>query len=305
MKKYIFIIVLLFGVLVPKGWSVNGFSLDAFHFVSVWGDIGYASLLNKSDMVKPWLGFSPSVGVGYRYVYKGFIVQVGIEGQYAYQTSRVDDWSTSLPMLDTEGDPFDLLLTMKKYRDVTQAVHLKLPVSVGYEYKKFYFMVGASAGMNVWTSAKASSKVDAKGQYADFIDPFEDMPNHQLQNNQDVKSSSYRVKWNNPSVNIHGEIGGRLDKFTSETGFDEYAHKYRIYLAAFFDYGLLNIHSNTSDYSIFRYYQNPGQPLSYEVMPMMMSKQMNNVAINPLVVGIKATVLLQLPGKSICVICKE
>jgi len=289
MKKICIFIVLLLGVGLTNGWSASKYAPEEFHYIAIWGDVGYANLLNTGTL-KTRVGCSPAVGVGYRYFRNGLVVQLGVEGQYMYFTQQAGDATITLKMRDTEGDPFELSANMREYKDVSQVLNVNVPLLLGYEYHHFYFLVGASLGMNVWSQAKANALMDTRASYSSLIDPFADMPNHQLQTGQSIASQPYRIDWKNPSVNALAEIGGRINRFN---------------VAAFVEYGLTNVSSIRSDNEIISYRQESGQPLTFELLPVMKSNKMNDVRVNPLVVGVKVTYLLQLPGKSICVLCKD
>lgn len=305
MKKYGIIIALLIGWLPFLSAGTRLFP-DEYHYLSVWGGVGYQTLLNNSNTIKPGPGVAPEIGIGYRYYRNGFILQAGLEGEFAYLTNKLDGVDLKLDMVDTEGDEFIMHAAITDGKDKITAINLNIPILLGCEYKSFYFLAGAKIGINLYGSTYTQSKLATKGEYERYIDWFENMPNHEYENNQIVKSDTYKMKFNIPSVMAHVEIGGRLDRlFPVREQANLLQHKYRCYLAVFADYGLLNVHENKSVGSNLAYTQTAGEPLRFSVVPSMVSEQMLNKKVNPLAVGVKFTFLWELPVKKKCVMCHE
>ena len=275
---------------------------EFYHFVSLDGALGYSSLLNNSDSVAPGSGVSIHAGAGYRLFYNNFLFATGVEMHYLYNQYSMNGAKLDLKMLDTEGDPFIYHVDATEGVDYVNSININLPLLFGAEYKRFYFLAGPKFSLNVWNTMQAESQMVATAEYNRYIDIFEDMPNHKL-GQYDIKSPECRADWN-LDVIAHFEIGARVGKISFESGADIEKPKHRVYLALYADYGLFNLNQSAQGYRL-GYEQASGQPLNIYLTPALMSKEFSNMRVNQLSVGIKATVLLELPKHGPCVICKE
>ncbi|MBQ6776706.1 MAG: hypothetical protein IJP52_00100 [Paludibacteraceae bacterium] len=276
---------------------------DEYHFISLWGSAGYSTLLHNSSEIKAGPGFAPSIGVGYRYYHTGFIMQLGVEGQYALWTNKLNTSSLTMNMRDTEGDVFSMKASVNESKDRMHAINVNIPILFGYEYHRIYFLAGVGAGLNVWAQTSSHSSVTTMGDYERFIDPFVDMPNHGFTRGKSVDSKKYDVQMN-LNLMLHAEIGARVDRFYKEKGADVPKHKYRMYVAAFADYGILNVHKN-KDYGQALSYNETSEGLQFYVVPAMVSSQLYNKRVTPLTIGVKFTVLFELPKPKVCLMCRE
>ena len=114
------------------------------------------------------------------------------------------------------------------------------------------------------------------------------------------------------------EIGGRLGAVNDAVGYDVPKRKIEYRLAAFVDYGLLDIHTNrTLDGLVMPSGYNVGETAPvYNTTSMIDNLEMNDImstptglpsrqSVNNLMLGIKFTVLFQLPEPGQCVICRD
>ena len=301
MRKYAYILLLtimcLVGDILPV-YAVSKLNPENKHMIGVTGGLGYYGLLNNMEGSKVPMGVSPSIGFAYRYYHNGFILQTGLDGYYNWSTTVFPKIVETQRMLDADwnNEPFRMTATLTDRKDVYQTMSINIPFYLGYEKEKFYFLAGASVGIHVTGSAYTSAHLSTAADYERFIGLFELMPNHGLLE-QDVESKKMSLSLN-PNIMLHAEIGGRVDNFNNSTGFRRRVHNYRIYVAGFVDYGVLNSHKN----------ENVGDQLHLEfdngvhatMVPMMLSSQMLNAAVHPLMVGIKVTALFNMPqpGKS-------
>jgi len=305
MKRLLYSVLL---VLCGAVWSAQAASRlfpDEHHFVSLWGNVGYPYLITNTDLLKPSISVAPAIGAGYRYYRNGFILQAGIEGEFEYITNRVNNNDFTFEMVDTEGDDFIMHAMVDKCKDVIQLFNCYVPVYVGYEYRRFYFLAGAKVGINLYGSTSTSSLISTKAEYERYMGWLENMPNHDLQNDVLVKSDTYKLMVTSPSVVGHLEIGGRLGSFSLEKGADVPKSKYRFYISAYADYGILNMHQNDSRGDGITYKQPAGEAIQFSVLPSMLSNQMLDKQVHPLTIGVKFTCLFEFPGKQICVMCKD
>lgn len=276
---------------------------DVHHFVSFDAAMAYSSLFNTSDTLKSGMGVSPYLGVGYRLLYSNFLFATGLEAHYLYNAYSTSGAKRSINMLDTEGDPFRLHVDATDGNDWVHAVNLNIPLLLGMEYRRFYFLVGPKFSLNVGNEMQTKATVVTSATYDQYIGTFENMPNHML-DTYPVESKNLSADWDLDII-THLEVGMRLGDVSFETGADVPKPKQRFYIALFADYGLLNLNRAEAKYSRLDYEQVAGQPLRIFLTPALMSKEYSGVRVNQWSVGVKATVLLELPKQRDCVMCEE
>lgn len=276
---------------------------DQHHFISVNGALGYTAVTNNVVDVALGSGVNTSIGVGYRLFHNSFLFSAGIDGSYRFVTHSMADSRCQLDMIDTEGMPFKMDADATNGADVCHAVNLNIPILVGGEFQRFYFLVGPMLSVNLWGSTSAKAMLTTTGEYDRYFDHFEDMPNHYFSTvplSSGTQSVSFQI-----DVLAHAEIGWRLGKFYSQTGADVPKPKQRYYIALYADYGLLNIHRNVAKGDRLSYEETELQGLQFNLTPALLSTELKGAQLHQFSVGIKVTFLFELPQRKICVFCRD
>ena len=302
MKSHCYLLAILLGFSQVSG-AYTRLTPERHHFLSVDAAIGYASLDNKAADLKSGTGVAANIGVGYRVYYNHFLFSTGIEGYYLYNTHSMTGVQRNLNMIDTEGMPFTLIADASDGRDVCHSLNLNIPVLFGGEFRKFYFLLGPKFSYNFFGRTESSAMLTTKGEYERYIGVFEDMPNHQFQTSP-VSSGKLPLTWN-IDILAHMEIGMRLGDLISMTGADVPKSKQRFYIALYADYGILNIHRNVSTGDRLGYRETADSGLQFYMTPALLSNELRDVEVHQYQVGIKATILFELPQRKPCVICKD
>lgn len=302
MKSHCYLLAILLGFSQVSG-AYTRLTPERHHFLSVDAAIGYASLDNKAADLKSGTGVAANIGVGYRVYYNHFLFSTGIEGYYLYNTHSMTGVQRNLNMIDTEGMPFTLIADASDGRDVCHSLNLNIPVLFGGEFRKFYFLLGPKFSYNFFGRTESSAMLTTKGEYERYIGVFEDMPNHQFQTSP-VSSGKLPLTWN-IDILAHMEIGMRLGDLISMTGADVPKPKQRFYIALYADYGILNIHRNVSTGDRLGYRETADSGLQFYMTPALLSNELRDVEVHQYQVGIKATILFELPQRKPCVICKD
>ena len=121
------------------------------------------------------------------------------------------------------------------------------------------------------------------------------MPNHQFQSGHVMQSGSLPLKWN-INVLAHLEMGARLGHMFTKKSFRLHPDMVRMYLAAFVDFGVLNLHIKGSGKPAFEY-RETDEGLQFYIQPLLLSTMSDNAVIRNLNVGIKYTVAFEMPQK--------
>lgn len=302
MKIRCYSIAILIGISQMLGAHTR-LTPEKHHFLSVDGSVGYASLQTNASDIKSVAGTALSIGVGYRLYYNSFLLSVGLNGQYMYDALSVKDGSLQIGMTDTEGQAFTMLAEATQWKDLCHAGNFNIPVLVGAEYKRFYFLVGPEFSYNVWGQTETKAQLRTRGQYDRYIGIFDDMENHALYS-RSIESGKQTLSWNIDLV-AHAEIGWRLGEVFTETGADVPQSKHRFYMALYADYGLINIHKDVSQGERFGYKESSETGVAFGVTPTMLCNELHTATVHPYSVGIKVTYLFELPQHKQCVICRD
>ena len=273
-------------------------SPETRHFLSLHGDAGYSALLHTIPGQKPSAGMAAMLGFDYRLFHNNFIFSAGIEGMYELNANHLDDHDEAIRMRDTEGDEFNMHVHVDKSSDLAHMANVNIPLLFGGEWGRFYFMVGPKVSINLYGMTASSAQITTYGEYDKYYDDFYDMVNHQFVSNQYMSSASMPLKWNF-NIIAHAEIGGRVGHMFKHQQFRINPDKVRMYLAAFVDFGLLNLHVSSGGSPVFGY-RETDKGVQFYLQPLLMSSLADNAVFRNLNVGIKYTIAFELPkqGKS-------
>ena len=296
MKKYLFIISML--AWCTCACAFTALAPEKAHFVSLHGDLGYSTLLHNIQGRKPSPGMNFNIGVDYRLHYNNFLFSAGVEGLYELHSNPLDAMDFALPMVDTEGDLFNMHVIVDKSSDLSHMVNLNIPLLVGGEFGRFYFLVGPKVSLNMYGAASSKAEFTTYGEYERYYDDFYDMPNHQFESGHVMQSGTLPLKWN-MNVMAHLELGARVNHMYRRKAFRLNPDRIRMYLALYADYGLLNLHTQGSGAPAFEY-RETDEGVKFFIQPMLLSTMSDNAVINNLSIGIKYTIAFELPqrGKS-------
>ncbi|MDR1739471.1 MAG: hypothetical protein LBR45_01770 [Bacteroidales bacterium] len=225
---------------------------------NLWLGAGYSNIMHFGiDNVKPIGGAGGIMGLGYGYEKGYFLLQTGVELDYKGSMSKVNDFSiqvgeiidenTGLPIpigttitsemkpvavggfYDTEGEQFAMLYQFSKYRDYYHIGYLNIPLLFGGKFGNFYFLLGGKFGINIFAQAKTSALHSTIACYPQFIDIFDDMPDHFIVKDYPSSDNTSFSRKLNYNISALLEVGYNFNNTR---------------IAFFVDYGLLNINKS-------------------------------------------------------------
>lgn len=283
------------------------------HLLGLWVEAGEWSLLPYGSQLNNSIGGAGGVGFAYEIQQKHFLFQTGIGavgGYTSFGASKNSDASTVIlkNTMDPDGELFNYHYIINDRRDSYYNVTAQIPVLFGGQWKRFYFLAGVKMGLNIYSGTAVNCLLSSEGHYnvdgTYKYDIFRDMPDLQFFTNKEVTKTN-SVNFN---LDIDGsvELGVRLGYIRPATGFDVPKSRTQYRLAVFADYGLLDIHKAAAMSAI-------ETPLSYNRNDMISEVKVNDIlstsnaasSVHNLFVGVKFTVLFELPEKGKCVICKD
>lgn len=276
------------------------------HYIGVWGDLGEASLLTELKGVNTGaaMGIGGGLGAGYELQKGHFLFTVGVNANLAHSVFDLNKFTYSFPAVDTEGDELSYNIVANNRKDSYTNTSVQVPLMLGGQFNRFFFLLGAKLDMSVVCATRVKTEISTKGDYPQFMDPFEHMPEHGFYDNE-LFNRKGKISFA-PNVMASAEIGWRLGLIAHGTGYDVPKPKTIYRLSLFADYGLLDLHK--------REYREPftwqdavidANVIDNIGMNDVLSTSVAHKAVNNLMVGIKFTVLFRLPERGNCVICND
>ena len=292
------------------------------NYVGAYGQVGEWSLMPSQSKyglsygIAGGLGFIYELQAGPLYGPTRFLMQIGVGPQGGMTSFRQ---STNMTVeranqLDVQGDRFDYVYEITNRRDQYTNVGVQVPLLFGLQHRKFYMMAGVKLNANLYSRVNTKAAINTFGRYEDIPD-LRGMPEYQFFNNYPLKGSA-KANINLIGVDASFEIGGRFGGvITDAVGYDVPKRTIEYRLAAFVDYGILDVHTKKAmEGFIAPQTYNGGDTYPvYGTTTMMDKLQVNDIMstanfaskVSNLMVGIKFTVLFQLPDEPKCVLCTD
>ena len=317
-KKHQSYWVLFFAVLIS-----GTLEAEVNHYVGGFANVGEWSLLPKESKygasfgVAGGLGFAYELQAGSKYNPTRFLLDVGVGANYGWTSFSQSAAAEARLLNQWDQDPYasprmelDYVYEIQDRHDEYTDLALQIPLMLGVQYRKFYALVGVKVYPHVMTNTHSSAKLTTYGSSKYFIDEFRDDAMLQFFTDLPIESS---VKTSlKLDLDVSLEVGGRLNWVTDAVGFDVPKNKIEYRLAGFVDYGLLDVHYNLDGTPL-------GTPQTYTIdpsrktNPMVDNLVMNDIMstsgfaskVSNLLIGLKFTILFQLPKEGECVLCKD
>ena len=299
--------------------------------------VGEWSLLPKESEYGPSLGGVGGLGFVYEMQAGGtysptrFLLHFGVGAQGGLTSFSQTSNTTAVleNQTDLDGANFNYVYEVSDRHDQYTNLAIQIPLMIGVQHRKFYMLAGAKVYSNMWTQTQSTALLTTYGVYPQFGE-FRSMPEYQFFDNMPI-SGGVRTSLQ-LDVDLSLEIGGRLGMVTSAVGYDVPKRKIEYRLAAFMDYGLLDVHYHRDQLPLGTY--NPANhsqilPLNndnisynsgstypvYKTYSMVDNEHlvMNDImsttnfasVVNNFVIGLKFTILFQLPEPAHCVLCQD
>lgn len=280
--------------------------VETKHFVGLNLEAGgWVLLPGGNSKLSTAGGPGAELGFVYEFQRKHLIFQTGVGAEFGMATFHSDSADVvQLGAKDMHGEHFEYTYEFGRRTDRYIDVAVEVPLLLGGQWNRFYFLGGAKMKYHVFTRSNVEGNFSTYGLYERF-DPFRNMPEYEFVDN--MESTQAVASGLNLDIALSAEIGFRLGEIYQGSGFDVPKQRTQYRLAIFADYGLLNIHRNGTKNAI-------ETPAVYTAHHMLDGVRFNDVLsttyangkLNNLLVGVKFTVLFQVGhGKEWCLICKD
>ena len=315
-------------------WGAAGYA-NLMH-----GNFAVKDIIPKTSAVG---GGGGLFGVGFEYNHKNFILTFGAEFDYKLSTTKfksnykrdidfLDKYGApedlnydfrmtvgdivkeadgtpivSGGMIDTEGDPFVMHYLFTKYTETYHSMYVNVPLLMGAQFASgFYFLMGGKVGLHMGTTSSVNSAYKTRGSYPQFFDDFGKyvMTDHYFADTYTSPSTKNPIP-NKNKLDFGLNVAASLEMGKVIIPRKGIAH-YRI--AAFADYGVLNIHKDVSAGEAIIIPPDGTEFANITTLrhnSLLASNWALKKAVNPLLVGVKFTILLDLGNKVPCVCLPE
>lgn len=259
------------------------------HRLAVWGVGGGSFLLENADNVASKGRLGGGLGIGYEWNRERFLLQTGVDFSCLGSNWQVEPFVHEVPMVDSEGDAFTGRFHFNENRDINTLGYLNIPLLVGGQFGRFYFLAGGKAGLNLFGTSRVENVVNATAVYDEFIGEFEDMPNHGL--SEQLAEADYAVQMG-VNVAVSAELGWTW------LPAPEKKSQWIYRLGFVVDYGVLNVlPGGASEEMVLALSDAPYRPV---LNSLARTSQFAGSAVHPFFVGVKFTALFNFKHRWDC-----
>ena len=180
-KRFIYIVFLLLFISTTMFAQVRRHraNRDTRHYFYSNVTPGYSIIFDDFENTKAKGGFASIVGLGYSFVSPYFWVEIGAEMQSLSSYILITDELSDKRIKDTEGDEVIYHYNKNLWYDCQDLLYVGVPLMLGYRhYKGFSIGVGFKYSVNVLAEAHNRLRYSISATYNNYIEDFEDMPNH-------------------------------------------------------------------------------------------------------------------------------
>ena len=286
---------------------------------------GFSNLFISNPVQYPNLSTNTMLGGGlnanlfYNLQYKHFLLHTGFGINYTFNRNQFDIENISASIVEYPTMKYHY--TFNDFVGNTNYGVGYIPLMLGVNYEKWYFLAGAKFGLlSFASSSRSESDVTIWGTDEDIIDPLEGLHTHAMQ--------TYHVEGTKTSLNftpfnamLSAEVGLTLNKYVwlkaKERQKYDRAQRYRnarkkktfkqlttYRLSLFADYGLTNIRSDYQANDAPYQASNEGGIVSLNSITDMNlhsafgHEPYRESKINNLFVGLKLTMQVEMPKKA-------
>ncbi len=264
---------------------------------------------NANDLSNKMLLGGPGAGIGFGYdfEYKLFRLSTGVEFNYLRSTSKYA-FDAVRDMNITQGAntiPMQYTYRFGYLNETRNLMHVGVPLLVGMQFNRIFFMVGARAGYNLTANATTKGDYDVTAFDPVLIQTLGNDPALGLATYQ-LDPSKQKISLKQPEVSVLAEVGLDLDDWlqykpkkkrkgrNAKPTFKESLH-YKV--SAFAEYSILNQNATAGDNSIAHFSSTSSVPVADVNTTLAMPTANGTPNLNNLFVGIKFAIQYQLPHK--------
>ena len=290
-----------------------------YHMVGAYVEGSYSAFIHNVEdyQCKPG-GYGLGAGINYAYQNGRLLVQTGLGIRWQEMKGTVSDKIGKVQyyfphLYDTQGTEFNLQYDFFSRTDISRHFYLTLPIMVGgYIYKSWYILGGLKAQLQLAGSTKITAVGSTTATYERYIDILEEMDNHGYRKNVPLEREGKKLDL---GIDVMAclEMGYEwsLVKKVVRVRSDIDRYDYRLRLAAFCDFGILNICPSISQKSAegldVALYGIPSATrydfATYTMNHVLMTPNASSKQVRNMFVGVRFTFLFGYRTKDRCLMC--
>jgi len=298
------------------------------HFISISGQFGEHSWLGDvpSAVMNSSFGFGTGAGVSYEFKYGHFLLSVGATGNFARSTflsqqlfelpsNDGDNAGHSQTVPGVRGD-FLYVYDFNKRKDTYQHVTVQVPLMMGGKWDKFYFLLGAKfETFSLWGQWKGNAQFSTSGDYsAVYGTTLSNMPEYGFFTNAEVKNPADGEDAQSAKFNLNVLASAEFGYWIAPEFYPFERRKITppiCRVGAYVDCGVLNTYEYDENVSPYGDLQNktynsaaPATMKDVEMVDLLSTNARGKLVL-PFEIGVKFTVMLELPSPRPCVLCND
>ncbi len=289
--KTIFLIIILSGFL-----GFNAVAQNNRQLINIGGGVGYSALNHGIEDAKSRGGVGFSLGAGYEYNLRNFILSGGAEFFHLNSETVLEsypgiEYNYMYPYINDYLIPYHY--TFPEYQEKYKLNYFNIPLLIGVRFDKFYAMAGVKLGISLSSGYRTEAVLRTSAADPVLINPIEGLQIHGVGDKSFNQKGDLNVGFNlSPTL----ELGVYLDEWLPRN-FTQLNNRRRTNLSyragLFIDYGVLNINKSATDKLLI------GKPQNND----MWNVELNNLSgtelakdkrFGTLFTGIKFTVLFDI-----------
>ena len=256
----------------------------------MWGSGGYHSFMTSAPGIDYTGNFGAGIGLGYEFQFKRFMVHTGGEFNYLTADLQTSPFIHQQNLFDPAGNFYVGNYGFYDNNDHYTLGYVNIPLMLGFQFGRFYFLVGGKVGFNILGESSTSTRVVNAGEYPLAIKEIK-KPGFPTKERTYPTTTEFEMNYG-----ASAEVGVYLGRYKNKEGKVKRV-KYR--LAAFADYNFANIRPSVTTEEML--INNAEAPYYEPVLnSLMRTEKMKGQHLNNLYTGIKFTVLFNVKESVEC-----
>lgn len=283
MKKRVTGIMLL--LLFFAGTASAQYFVHKNQYRVMWGSAGYSLCNHSIQSINSTGNLGLTLGIGKEWKNsKNYYYLTGLELNFISNTNIIEDFTDTRTLIDTDNssyNEFEFHSKFSKCAEKNNFLYLNIPLMAGYVFQYAYISAGSKIGASLYSNYVTTTNLTTSGDYEWFINEFHNMPNHFFVEDKPIRDKN--SMGHNFNIILSAEIG----RYWLETNRNELRV---VKVAAFIDYGLLNMMSGVEQSDNYlRYNENP---IDYQFSSVYGINKAQNISVRSLFTGVKICYLI-------------
>lgn len=290
---YIYIILCLFlstNALFAKV-SRSRLNRNTHHYFYTNITPAYSIIFDKFENTEAKGGFGSITGLGYSFMSPSVWFEVGAEMQMLSSYMTITDDFSDKRIIDTEGDEVTYHFNKDSWYDRQDLLYIGFPVMLGYHHHRgFSVGLGFKYSINILGIGHNRLRYSISATYNDYIEDFEDMPNHFYCDYESYVRDNITNVVNRHKAALCLEVGYSV--YDNHRGYQRVRKRHALFrLSSYFEYGISNVMRRQYE-SQELYVSNANNPAKIDNKLYYLSNSNYNTRTQPFMVGIRLTYTL-------------